>query len=324
FGWAVDSQQQRTYIDFTTTFVPGTKSAKQMAFYENSKTDFAGFYKPDAAATMTMAAKGDPQLMAENLAQLDASMNSAREQLGREIDKKVDDQDARDALKAAAADFFDALAATIKSGQMDGGGSLQLSADSMTLVAGAHMADTSKVESALKKLEAAAKKSPDFPGIKWNAANHAGVTFNTITIPVPESEEGPRKILGEELNVAIGIAPQAVYVAAGKDNIEAANKAIDASAAEKGKSVPPFEVAISLAPIMEVAASQAKEGPQQEVVQKVADFLKSEAQGRDHIRVLGTPVPNGIKYHIEAEEGVLKAIGTATTAAQQQKAEAHQ
>ncbi len=148
------------------------------------------------------------------------------------------------------------------------------------------------------------------------------MTFHTITIPVPDSEKGPRKLLGSELDVAVGIAPEAVYVAAGKNNIETVNKAIDASAADKGKSVPPFELALSLTPIMEVAASQAENSKQKEVVQKVADYLRNEAQGRDHIRAVGSMVPNGIKYHFEAEEGVLKAIGTAASAAQQQKLQA--
>jgi hypothetical protein len=322
FGWAVDSQQQRTFMDFTYTFVAGSKMAKQFSSYGASKTDFAGFYQPDAAVTMTFATKGDPKLMADDMAQFEASMNSAREQLNQEIDKKVDDAEAREALKAAAADWFDAAAATIKSGQMDGGASLHLSPDSLTLVAGAHIADTAKIESGLKKLEAAAKKSPDFPGIKWNASQHGGATFHTLSVPVPEGEKGPRQLLGDHLDVAVGIASDAVYVGIGKDNVEAVSKAIDASAKDKGKSVPPFEVAVSLTPIMEVAASQAENSEQKEVVQKVADFLKNDAQGRDHVRAVGSMVPNGIKYHLEAEEGVLKAVGKAAAAVQEQKMQA--
>jgi hypothetical protein len=321
-GWAVDSQQQRTFLDFTYTFLADSKMAKQLASYGTPKTDFAGFYQPDSAVTVTFATKGDPQLMAEDMAQFEASMNSARQSLNQQIDKKVDDAETRDALKAAAADAFDAAEATIKSGKMDGGASLHLSADSLTFVAGAHIADTAKIESALKKLEGAAKKSPDFPGIKWNAANHGGAAFHTLTVPVPEGEEGPRKLLGDHLDVAVGIASDSVYVAVGKDNMDAVSKAIDASAKDKGKSVPPFEMAASLAPIMEVAASQTENPEQKEVVQKVADFLKSEAQGRDHVRAVGTTVPNGLKYHLEAEEGVLKAIGKAAAAVQEQKMQA--
>jgi hypothetical protein len=321
-GWAVDSKQQKTFLDFTYTFVADSKMAKQISSYSTPKTNFAGFYQADSAATLSFATKGDPKAMADDMAQFEASMNSARQQLNQEIDKKVDDAEARDALKAAAADAFDAAEATIKSGQMDAGASLHMSPDSLTFIAAAHVADTAKIESALKKLEGAAKKSPDFPGIKWNAAKHGDANFHTLTVPVPESEKGPRQLLGSQLDVAVGIGGDAVYVGIGKDNIDAVSKAMDASAKEKGKAVPPFEFALSLAPIMEVAASQAENENQKDVLQKVADFLKSDAQGRDHVRATGTMVPNGLKYRIVAEEGALKAIGKATTAVEEQKAQA--
>ncbi len=97
---------------------------------------------------------------------------------------------------------------------------------------------------------------------------------------------------------------------------------MDASAKEKGKSVPPFEFALSLTPILEVAAAQAENDEQKDVLQKVADFLKSDAQGRDHVRAVGTMVPNGIKYRLEAEEGVMKAMGKASAAVQEQAMQA--
>jgi hypothetical protein len=323
-GWAVDSQQQRTYADFAYAFLPDSKMAKQLSGYGEPKTNFAGFYQPDAAATVTFATNADPKLIAEDMAQMDASLSSMKDQISAEIDKKVDDADARAALKAALGDWLDAVAETVKSGQIDGGGALQLSADSLTLLAGVHVKDTAKIESGLKKLEAAGQKRPDFPGIKWNAANHAGVTFHTMTVPVPEDKRGPRQLLGENLEVAVGLGPETAYLAIGKNNIEAISKAIDASAAEPGKKVPPVELAVSLGPIMEAAAAQTEDDNQKVIVQKVADFLRNEAQGRDHIRMVGQMMPNGLKYHIEAEEGVLKAIGKAATAAQEQRLQANQ
>lgn len=324
FGWAVDSKQQRTYADFSYVFVADSKMAKQMAAYSSPKTNFAGFYQPDAAATLTFAAKGDPQLMAEDMAQLDASLKSAQQQLNGEIEKKVDDAEASDALKAAFGEWFAALEATIKAGEIDGGAAVQLSTNSMTAIAGVHVVDTAKIESGLKKLEEAAKKSPKFPGIKWNASEHAGVKFHTLSVPVPDGDKGPRQLFGDTLEVAVGISDKATYFALGKNNIETVNKAIDASAASPGKSVPPFELAISLGPIMEVAAEQAEDGKQKEIVLKMADYLKNQAQGRDHVRAVGQVIPNGLKYHFEAEEGVLKAIGTAAAAAQQQQLQSQQ
>jgi len=318
-GLAVDSKAQKTFADFTYKFVPGSKLAEQMAGYGVSKTDFAGFFQADSAGSVLVASEAKKPLSDEELAQNEQMMQSARDQINAAIDQKIEDEDVREALKGALGDWLDAVAETAKAGKIDGGGALHLTGDSLTLIAGAHVKDTAKVESGLKKLEAAAKKQPDFPGIKWNAADHAGVKFHTITIPVPEGEKSARQILGDQLAVAVGIGPESAYLAAGKDNIDALNKAIDASAASKGKSVTMLEFVSSLGPIMEAAAAQADEPRHKAVVQKVADFLRSEGKGRDHVKAVGKVVPNGLTYHFEAEEGVLKAIGTAASEVQKQK-----
>jgi hypothetical protein len=141
---------------------------------------------------------------------------------------------------------------------------------------------------------------------------------------VPEHLEAPRKYLGEEASIAIGIGEEAVYVAIGPDNLEAVNKAIDASAAEPNKSIAPFELALSVTPFIELAANEAKDEGQRKIMAAVADSLKKEAQGRDHIRIVGGVVPHGLRYRLEAEEGVLRGIGKATSEAQRQMMEAAQ
>jgi hypothetical protein len=319
-GLAIDAQEKRSFVDFTYQFVQGSKMAQQVAAYSQPNTNFAGFYQPDAAATAMVATKADPKVIADDLAQFENMMRTIRQQSDREIDRspKISDPEAREALKAAANDLFDAVEATIKEGQIDAGASLHVSPDSLTFVAGLHLKEPAKIEDALKKLEVAAKKAPDFPGIKWNAANHAGVSFHTITVPVPEGEKGPRRMLGQEMNVAVGIGPDAVYLAVGKDNIAAVSKAIDASAADRSKTVPPFELSLSLGPIMEVAADEAN-GHEKAALQAVSDMLKNQAKGRDHVRATGQVIPNGLRYRFEAEEGVLQAIGTAAAARQQAK-----
>jgi len=323
-GMAVDSKEQKTFADFTYKFVPGSKMAEQIAAYGESKTNFAGFFQPDSAGTVLVASQANKPLSGDDLAQTEQMMHSARDQINTAIDQKIDDADVREALKGALGDWLDAVEETAKAGKIDGGGALQLSADSLTLIAGVHVKDTDKVETGLKKLEAAAKKQPDFPGIKWNAANHGGVAFHTIKLPVPDDGKGARELLGPEVDVAVGIGPEAAYLALGKNNMDAVNKAIDASMASKGKTVTMLEFVSSLNPIMEVAAAQTDESRHKAVFQKVADYLRSEGKGKDHIRMAGKAIPNGLAYHFEAEEGVLKAIGTAASEAQKQKMQQQQ
>jgi hypothetical protein len=207
---------------------------------------------------------------------------------------------------------------------MDGGVTLHASSDSLTLVAGVLVKDTAKFEEGLKKLDNAAKKQHEFPGLRWNAASHAGVNFHTLSVPVPADKEAPRKLLGETANIAIGVGPEAVYLAVGRDNIDVVKKAIDTSAREQGKRVPPFELAVSMGPVAEVAASQAEDGPQKAAAQAIADMLRAEGQGKDHLRITGQIIPNGLRYRFEAEQGVLKAVGKAAAEQQRQAQQANQ
>lgn len=318
-GWAIDTAQQKTYIDATYQFLPDSKLAKQIAGYGQPKTDFAGFYQTDAAATLSFASQADPAMIKENIEQMQATMDTMRKQAEKAIDEEDDipDDETRAAIKSAMNDFLDAFQATIESGKMDGGASLQLGTDKLTLVAAAQIKDPGKFESGLKKLAELAAKEPDFKGVQWNAANHEGVNFHTMAIPVPAEEAEARKMFGEQVDVAIGIGSEAVYVALGNDNLAAVNKAIDDSKANPGKAVPPFEFSMALGQVMEFAAANAKDA-QRPMLQSIADMLKENAQGRDHVRASGVLIENGLKYHFEAEEGVLRAIGKAAMMAQQQ------
>jgi hypothetical protein len=311
-AWAVDAPEKRTFLDFEYQFVPGSKMAEQIAAYSQLNTNFAGFFQPDAAATAMVAAKADPKLVADDLAQIEDLMKSLRHQVERDVEKKHKDADPQDlaARKAFVNDVFDAIEATIKEGQIDGGASLNASPDSLTFVAGVHIKEPAKIEDALKKVEAVGKKQPNFPAIKWNGANHAGVNFHTLTAPLPEDNQDMHKMFGDGLNIAIGIGPEAVYVAIGKDNIDAVSKAIDASTADKSKQGPPFALSISLGQIMAVAAD-AEKGKEKAMLQAIADKLNGEAKGRDHIRATGQVIPNGLRYRLEAEEGALRAVGVA-------------
>jgi hypothetical protein len=322
-GGTVDAQGQTVHMDVTVQAMPGSPLAEEIAAAAQAQTNFAGFYQPDAAATMLFASQSDPQQ--EDIAQFETSMAAAREHFNKQIDENENIPDEmREDFKAAAGDFFDAFLATAKEGKMDGGVTVEASADSLTLVAGALVKDTAKFESGLKKLEAGAKRSPEFAGIQWNAANHAGVAFHTLAVPVPEDQEAPRKLLGDEASFAVGIGHQAVYLAVGRNNLDAVKQAIDASAAQKGKTVPPFELSISLAPVAQLLAAHAEEGPHKATVQAMGDIIRAEAQGEDHVRLTGRVIPNGLHYRFEVEEGVLKALGKAHALQQRQAQQANQ
>ena len=118
---------------------------------------------------------------------------------------------------------------------------------------------------------------------------------------------------------SIGIGSESVYFGFGRDNLGRIKEIIDSSLAQPNKPMPIAEWMISLGPIMEVAAefSDDDDPQQQKILQTIVQMLRNESQGKDHIRAVGTPIENGLRYRVVVEEGVLRALGKAAAAASQ-------
>lgn len=314
FGISLDGQQGRALMDVVYTAMPDTKLAQQIAESSEPTTDYAGFYQPDAAMMMSLAGKTTEA----DQAQLDQMVEQLRNQARKAIDEEADlpNDEAREIMKSAFDDFIDAMQATLKAGKMDGGAVLNLAPDAVTFVAGGFIGDPAKVESGIKKIAELAKQEEEFPGVSWDSATHGDVTFHTMNFPVPEDKEEPRQMFGDTVDVAVGIGKQSVYFALGRNCMDAVKQVIDVSAQNQGKAIPPMEMTVSLTQIMEMAATYADEEERPQL-QMIADMLARDARGADHVRIIVQPVPQGLRTRIEAEEGVLKAMGMAATLWQQ-------
>ncbi len=126
-GFAIDAKQQKSYYDVDVQARPGTELAKQMAIAGEPTTAFGGFYRSDAAATMTFSQQIEPTAANDVAAQMRASANTMRQQLYAALEKDGNvPAGVRDAVKLAADDFMDAMISTAETGKLDGGAFLQL------------------------------------------------------------------------------------------------------------------------------------------------------------------------------------------------------
>jgi len=307
-GLKLDNEQQRAYLDLIYTAVPGTRLAEQAEQNSDPKTNFAGFFQPDAAMMMSIASK----VSEADIAQMDQMLGVLRKQLQKAIDEeaKLPNDETREVVKSVVDDFMDAFQATMEAGIVDGGAVLNMASNSFTLVAGGFVGDPTKVESGLKKLAELAKEEPKFPEINWDADSHGDVNFHTLTVPIPEDQEKPRQLFGDSLEVVVGIGQKSVFFALGSDCLEALKGVIDASAAEPQKSVPPMEMTFALGQIMEVVTTLADE-ENLAMIEPISNILANEANGRDHVKIVVHPIPHGARVRVELEEGVLRALGEA-------------
>ena len=308
-GWGVDSEGGATYIDFSATAIPGSKLAEEVAQYAQAKTKFAGFLTDDAAAKLQVVMP----LSSTQVQQAKSSLKLAREKALAKIDEdeELPTPEARAAAKEIVGSLIDVIDATISEGLLDGGASLLLAPNQINFIAGGFVSDGAAIEKNLKRLVELAKSSGETPQVdlKFNAAQHKGVAFHTVSIPIPEKEDEARKVLGEKLLVVVGNGPQSVYFGLGEKSLDLLRQAIDASAAAGSPSVMPFTLDVAAAPIVRFAASVGDD----KVVAALAQSLQEHPEN-DHVRVTSKSIERGISYRVEVQEGVLQLIGQAIKA----------
>ncbi len=301
-GWTTDGMAKETFLDVTMTAKAGTPTAKRMKLLHGNTSAFGGLELEDAAMTMSATMRMDK----DDIEQFTMLLDTAKKQAFNEIENDGDlDTDAKqERAKDVVGGLIDSLKATVESGKLDGGAALVLKPQAMSLVVGGAVEEPKSLENAFRELVELAKDDPEFPGVKFNDQKHRGVAFHTMSVPVPEEDQA-RRVLGEELDVVVGIGKKAAYLSIGNDAADTLKKVIDGSSMQT-QDAPQIAVNIALTPIFKFAAS-VEDNP---VLELITTTLE-ETEGNDQILLKGSPIENGVTYRLTIEEGVLKAIGQA-------------
>lgn len=316
-GVAVNQQSANVVVEFSSTVLPGTSAAEQVAKLKETTTDFAGFFDPDAAMMLTLSA---PMADVEQ-AQLQQQLAMFKKQAEMEIDRSNDLSDAgKQKMKAAVSELFDAGAASAANGELDGGAVLNLSASALTFVAGFATSEPQRFEAAVRKMVEVGQEeaTDDMPAVTWNAETYKDYAIHKFSKDVADEEDAEaRRFVGDALEFGLGVGVDAIYFGAGRDWLAKVKSVIDASAASPDKNVPPMEMTFSVGQFANFAEAASDEG-ERSLPTMIATMIENEANGRDHVRIVVLPIENGQLVRIEAEEGVLRAIGLAATSAQPQ------
>ncbi|HEX5443662.1 MAG TPA: hypothetical protein VFW87_07530, partial [Pirellulales bacterium] len=251
-GISLDPAAKTAKVDLSFTAVAGTDSAKQFASAKPTTSSFAGFLTPDAAASLNLTT----QLAEKDAAQFVSGLEALRTQALEHItsSENLPDEASKKLAQEITGQVFDAIKKTFETGKIDAGAVLNLSDKSMALVVGAYVADPKGLEDALRKFAKLGESDPKFPKVNFNASEHAGIDFHTASIPVP-ADRKVSKVLGEKLDVAVGIGEKTVYLALGTDSLALAKQVIDRSKSAASKQVPPFQLNVALTPIFQFAAA---------------------------------------------------------------------
>jgi hypothetical protein len=304
-GWAIDSEGKRVVLDLNLTALEGSDTATQLASVANSTSKFAGFLLPEAMLTAHMNSVIDKSDIEQSLGMLDKLRGHVMEEIDE--DEDLPDAAAKKLVKGLVGQVLDVAKATVKKGRINAGLAV-VGEGPVTIAAGGLVADGAQLEKVARKLVELAQEEEGELEIKLDVAEQDGVKFHTVVLPLPDDEDGEKakQLFGETLLVTLGFGSDSLYVSMGDEGIEAIKAVMAQSAEDAEKELPPMEIAVALAPLLQLASQQEDANPSTAIM---AEMLKEE--GMDHVKIRVQPIENGVQYEIEGEEGVIKLIGSA-------------
>jgi hypothetical protein len=301
-GVGLDPSSKSLYLDVEVRGLEGTDLAKKFDAMKDAKTDFAGFALPGAAVTVLSAGVSDD----EDVQTTKAVLANYKATVNKMLDDNETLGDKRALAKQLAGELLDVIQKTVELKKADSGMSVVLDNGPLAIV-GMRIAAGAKLEGTLKKLvKELANDDPNVAElVTLDAEKYEGVNFHVAKVPVPNPEAA--KLLGESVQIVVGISPSSLYVGAGKAPVAAIKKAIDASKASPQKAIDPVEMVISATPIAKFIA-KAADGAQAKKNSAKAAALLAKSGGKDHVTMTVKAIPSGANMRLNMESGVLKTI----------------
>lgn len=308
-GMTVDREKEMGVLDFTVTAVEGSATAEQYAKMGSGRTKFGGFFDQEAA----MTANVNMFLSSEDIDEATGLVESIRSELMKQIDgfDAIPDEQIAAQLKEVIGEFIDVAQSTVDSGRIDGGMALQ-GEGPFNLIVGTTVAEGDELARLFEDLVDLAETEAGFYGVQLDVGKHKGVRFHTLILPYFGGAEGEmlETLFGSDIEFTFGMSKDAAYLAVGTDGVDRLTKAIDASEEMADKEVPPAQMVMALGPLLNLLAEvDAGDDP------LLSSLTLEVPEEDDRLYILMKPVENGVQIHVEAEQGVLGALGTAVMTA---------
>lgn len=307
FGWGLDRTAEKTFVDVSVTAKSGTKTAEEMDMAAKAMTNFAGFRASSAAVNVSLA--GPIPAAKQEIA---ASVIEAIRGKGLSDIEKKTPEDKRALAKEVLNSGADLLQKVVKSGHVDGAVTVMVGPEVATGLLAGYVADGASLDKILHTIAATALAEHPELGqfLKLDAETQGAIHFHKISVPISSDNPDQKQLVqlvGESLDVVIGIGKENAYVAAGRNAEATLKKAIAASSTMGRKAVSPVEVSVAVKPLTAFVAAVGKAQDRPKAVMAESELKKTP--GKDHVGLTVRPVPNGVQFHLEVEQGLVRLFG---------------
>jgi hypothetical protein len=312
-GWALDNESGTAYLDLNVAVRAGSDSARRLAEAGHDRSSFAGFRLPDATVTGNWTAR----LPGIDTDRLGTVMDAIRQKAIEDLEKQAKPARETEAGKDLINGLLDVVQKTLEAGRVDGGMAVMLQPEALTMVTGGFVGDGARLDETLKSLAEAARI--DNPAaveqyVKLDAGEHEGVKLHTVSLPIPpeaDNREQAVKLLGETVEVVIGVGERSAFVSAGRNAMETLKQVITLSKEQADAVVPPLRMSVDVGSLTSFVAVAGKTEKERQDAARVAGLL-AEVSGGDHVNLVAKTADNTLQVRLEFEEGIIEALGKAS------------
>lgn len=313
-GINIDQADRNIGVHFSFSAVSGTELAAMYGGQQPIPSRFASVIRDDAAAYFHSASSVSPEAVDQARESMDSSFQMVTNALSQDGNLS---EDQINEIEGYINRLKEIIVESFAEGKADMGGVVLAGEDQFQVALGTFVADGTKVADLAKDLAKKVPDSPDAPTFKFDAGNFGGVTLHVIEADIPANEDEARKLFGEKIQIHIGTAPKAVYVALGRGSEQVLKNLISSGTSDNGGERPLGQFNMRLLPFMQLAQSVEMN---EDLAAVIGALSGSDDKGQ--IRVVSESIPNGASVNITFGEGLLKAVGAAAAANQRQQAPA--
>ena len=309
--------ERSLHVDCRITALPGTATAEWLAHAQKSvTTDFAGFCLPGASMALYHAR----MLEDKEVAQAKAWFARVRAGAIKELDSSHDlSKEQAEVAQALLSDVLQVLEKTVEAKKIDFGAAVLLDGDDSAIVAGTRLVDGDKLDKVMKRLldeivkekPELAKKVEDVKTLSDLAPSNgtgkgeakplpaalAAVHFRRVTLPV--NSDRLTMLFGNKVEVLLGIGPERLYLAVGRDAASLLKDSIVKSAGGRTQNSV-TQISVAPAPLAEFLGETA--GPWQREALDWSNVLAPNSS----FFVTPAATPNGVNIQLKVEEGLLQ------------------
>jgi len=296
FGLGIHPKEKNLTIDFGAQMVDGSRLGKQLNSMKAMASKLSGYITDSSAIsakTMTLFAP-------EDAASMQASVDQAKKAIYTQIEDQINNPAAADKVK----EYLDRLIKILTDSSSEGAVEAAVSVTTdpaLNAVAVFSLADGTKVEALAQDLANEATNAGAPVTIKLMSGKHQGANLHNISVPLPyNADDKLRKILGDDVKVAIATAPKSVYLSIGKNAESSLKTALDANSTNKVAPGVPTRVRLSLSQVLNFVQS-IESNP------VVDGMLSSLNSGDDMIMFDSAIIDRGGVNRITIQDGVIKA-----------------